>query len=101
MAEGSLITNEVKELIFVKLDGSYRGWRTELLVEEIAKVEQRLLLCKVCQGLLREASLFENEGKQELRCSLCLPKNVVTQKQFIIQESINEKTVRTNSFINY
>ena len=96
-----LLPDEIKELAFVKSeDGSYKGWKRELLVEKIAKTEEKLLLCKVCNGLLREASLFENEGKQELRCSLCLPENIPTQRQCIIQESINEKNVCNHLLIH-
>ena len=87
--------SEINKLVYViRDDGSYRGWRTELLVEKItSKMEEKFLLCNYCGGMLRDASLFEKNGKQELRCSVCIPTDVNTHKVQLNRETVNEKQV--------
>ena len=98
MAERTSVSepnSEINKLVYViRDDGSYGGWRTELLVEEISgKVEERFLLCNYCRGMLRDACLFEKNGKQELRCSVCIPKDVNKQRVQMNREAVNEKQV--------
>ena len=84
------------EILSVRLDGCCRGWRVDLLMEKLnGQVEETLLLCKLCGGLLREASLYEFDGGQELRCSVCIPKNAGKQPAQLTmnREAINNKTV--------
>ena len=89
-----LVTDRVKELLYVRNeDGEFRGWKRELLGGKLTKIEEKYILCKVCQGLLKEACLFDNEGEQELRCHLCLPENTVRVEANLYQESVNEKCV--------
>ena len=69
---------DTEELLFVsRQDGDvtkYGGWKIELLVEEIVSVsEQKLLLCTLCKGLLRDACVVTLEGKKQPRCSVCVP----------------------------
>ena len=47
-------------------DGSSKGWRADLLVENLSsKVEEKLLLCNSCNGLLRDACLYGEELYRE------------------------------------
>ncbi|KAI6651575.1 hypothetical protein LOD99_5183 [Oopsacas minuta] len=66
-----------EELVYVKTEnGSYRGWRVELLVENLSsKVEEQLLLLNCCKGLLREACLYQGE----LRCGVYIPEGIPWQ----------------------
>ena len=86
--------SEINKLVYViRDDGSYGGWRTELLVEEITDKEGRFLLCSYCRGMLRNAYVFEKNGKQELRCSVCIPTVVNKHKAQLNHETVNEKQV--------
>ncbi|KAI6660801.1 TNF receptor-associated factor 4-like isoform X1 [Oopsacas minuta] len=84
-------------LLLVKLDGRYRGWRVELCDTDLTASEEKLLLCSVCRGILREASLLEIEGRQQLRCYVCLPQNTIQPVQLQIplhtREVVSEKQV--------
>ena len=86
--------SEINKLVYViRDDGSYGGWRTELLVEEITEKERKFLLCNYCRGMLRDACLTEKDGKQELRCSVCIPKHVYKHKVQLNRETVSEKQV--------
>ena len=92
--QAELVSDNREELLFVRNEaGEYRGWKRELLVEKLTKVEEKYLLCRVCQGLLRKACLFENQGEQETRCNLCLPENTAVDEAHMNQESVNERYV--------
>ena len=87
-------SEEIEELVYKKLDGSYRGWKVELLVEQItSKLEEKFLLCSYCSGLMRDACLLQKEGKQELRCLVCIPEGIPWQPVEMSRETINEKLV--------
>ena len=96
-------SEDIEELVYKKLDGSYRGWRVELLVEQItSKLEERFLLCSYCSGLMRDACLLEKEGKQELRCLVCIPDGIPWQPVEMSRETINEKLVsKITYFLEY
>ena len=101
--ETNIESEFVKVLVYViRDDGNYGGWKTELLVEEITnKIEAKFLLCSYCKGMLRDACLFEKDGKQELACSVCLPKDFVKQIARLNAETINEKQVSTRVYIQF
>ena len=80
-------------LYVIRDDGSYGGWRTELLVEEITKIEAKFLLCNYCRGMLRDACLFEKDGKQELACSVCVPKDEIEIIAQLNRDSVLEREV--------
>ena len=87
-------SEEIEGLVYKRLDGSFRGWRVELLVEQItSKLEEKFLLCSYCSGLMRDACLLEKEGKQELRCLVCIPEGIPWQPVEMSRETINEKIV--------
>ena len=69
---------DTEEFLFVsRQDGditTYGGWKVELLVEEIVSVsEQKLLLCTLCKGMLRDACVVNLYGKKQVRCKTCIP----------------------------
>ena len=87
-SEDSNAAIDIRELVYVKTDeGYYRGWKTELLVENITSNLEGFLTCKLCSGLLRDACLFEKEENQEFRCSECIPGN---SKRLIAQHNRKE-----------
>ena len=90
------VSDGTQDILFVSVNGSCRGWRVDLLMEKLnGKVEETLLVCKLCGGLLREASLFEFDGGQELRCSMCIPENTTKQPAQLTmnREAVNNKIV--------
>ena len=90
----SVDCEETDALVYERLGGRDRGWRVELLVEQLtSKLEQQFLLCGYCSGLMRDACLLEKEGKQELRCYVCIPEGVAWQPLELNRAAINEKLV--------
>ncbi|KAI6648531.1 hypothetical protein LOD99_8163 [Oopsacas minuta] len=92
MAEMLIDSEGREELVYVKAeDGSYRGWRVELLVENLSsKLEEKLLLCSSCNGLLREAYICGGV----YRCGVCIPEGVVWEPVNMNREIINDKMVK-------
>ena len=71
-------------------DGSSKGWRVDLLVEKLSsKVEEKLLICSCCHGLLRDACICV----EEFRCRVCIPEGVAWQPVKMNREIVNEKMV--------
>ena len=90
----SVDCEEIETLVYKRLDGIERGWRVELLVEQLAnELEEKFLLCSYCCGLARDACVMEKEGKHELRCSVCIPEGVTWHKAQMNGELIKEKLV--------
>ena len=89
-------SEEINKLAYVKRDdGNYGGWKTQLFAEKISgKMETKFLLCNCCRGVLREACFFEKEGKQEFRCSVCLPTDVNKQIAPMNRETVKERQVK-------
>ena len=97
-------SEEIEGLMYKRLEGRYRGWRVELLEEQLtSKLEERFLLCSYCSGVMRDACLLEREGKQELRCLVCIPEGVAWQPVEVYREAINEKIVSRvpTNIVNY
>ena len=87
-------SEEIEGLVYKRLEGRYRGWRVELLEEQLTnKEEERFLLCSYCSGVVRDACLLEREGKQELRCLVCIPEGMPCDTLEMNREVINEKIV--------
>ena len=64
------------------------GWRVDLLVEKLSsKLEEKVLLCSYCNGLLRDACLSNGS----LMCQLCIPEDA--QPVGMNRELMNEKMV--------
>ena len=94
MSENVFLSETLKALMLVRFeDGRYGGWRTGLLVDKMSKFEKKFLLCALCQGLLREAQIYEIESKQEFRCSSCLANNAPVVEAQLNQRSVDEKLV--------
>ena len=67
-----------------------KGWRVDLLVEKLSsKLEEKVLLCSCCNGLLRDTCLFNGA----LMCQVCIPEDTVVQPVDMNKEIVNEKTV--------
>ena len=93
-------SEEIEGLVYKRLEGRYRGWRVELLEEQLTnKLEKKFLLCSYCSGVVRDACLLEREGKQELRCLVCIPEGVAWQPGLMNREAVNEKTVSAFLFV--
>ena len=60
------------------------------------RVESRFILCNYCGGMSRDAYLTEKDGKQELRCSDCIPTVVNKQTVQLNRETVNDKQVSLN-----
>ena len=93
-------SEEIEGLVYKRLEGRYRGWRVELLEEQLtSKLEKKFLLCSYCSGVVRDACLLEREGKQELRCLVCIPEGIAWKLGLMSRESVNEKIVSTFLFV--
>ena len=88
MAE--LITDysvERDALLYVMSDCKPKGWRMDLFVEKLS--EDQLLSCSCCNGLLRDACLYE----EELRCGVCVPEGVTRLPVKMNRKVVNQKMV--------
>ena len=93
-------SEEIEGLVYKRLEGRYRGWRVELLEEQLtSKLEEKFLLCSYCSGVVRDACLLERKGKQALRCLVCIPESVAWLPGLMSREAVNEKTVSAFLFI--
>ena len=94
MSALTIDSKEIETLVYKRLDGGERGWRVELLVEQLtSKLEEKFLLCSYCSGLMRDACLLAKGGKQELRCFVCIPEGETWHQAQINRKAINEKMV--------
>ena len=57
------LPDDSNELLYVKKFGSkeYRGYKTEYLEQNLSTIEQELMSCKICCGIMRAASLYQGE----------------------------------------
>ena len=71
-------------------DGSSKGWRVDLLVDKFfSKLEEKLLLCSSCNGLVRDACVCNGS----FMCQVCIPEGTVVQPVVMNREIVNEKMV--------
>ena len=91
MAELTLdYTVERDVLLYVTREDGSKGWRVDLLVEKLSsKVEEKLLLCNSCSGLLRDACICNGV----FMCQVCIPEGVAWQPVEMNREIVNEKMV--------
>ena len=100
LQEGN-IPDQILLLLYVKHSARYRGWRPDLLVDRLqGEVEEKFLLCNSCRGVLRDACLYEKNGIQELRCSVCIPDDVKEQAAQLNREVADKRRVRIIIFNN-
>ena len=93
---------DTEELLFIsRQDGHvtrYGGWKIELLVEKIISVsEQKLLLCTLCKGMLRDACVITLEGKKQARCNVCVPPDTIIDAintADLIRSAIDDRMVK-------
>ena len=88
-----------EDLVFVKKEGSkgtsYGGWKRDLFVTRIdSPTEEKLLICTLCHGVLRDPYAVTVSQDKEPRCSVCLPKKkaLITIAD-LIRSAINELDV--------
>lgn len=95
-------------LIYVEKAGrgnamSYGGWKRELLVDEIVSAgEEQLLICTLCEGVLRDAMAVNISQKKLPRCNACCPStnSYSAERAELIRTVINDRTVSTNRYPN-
>ena len=90
---------EIDALLYVmNEDCKPKGWRVDLLVEKLSsKLEEKVLLCSCCNGLLRDACLCNGA----LMCQVCIPEATVVQPVVMNREIVNEKMVSCLLLIYY
>ncbi|KAI6658972.1 hypothetical protein LOD99_14648 [Oopsacas minuta] len=91
MAEKLTDSEGRNDLVYIKTeDGSYRGWRVDLLVDNLSnKMEEKILLCSSCQGMLRDACIYEGD----LKCGVCVPEDVAWQPVKMNREIVSDKMI--------
>ncbi|KAI6661204.1 TNF receptor-associated factor 4-like [Oopsacas minuta] len=91
MAEKLTDSEGREDLVYIKTeDGSYRGWRVDLLIDKLSsKMEEKILLCSSCKGMLRDACLYEGD----LRCGVCIPEGVAWQPVIMNREIVSDKMI--------
>ena len=91
---------EMTTLLYKEVNGRDRGWKVELLVEQLtSKLEELFLICSYCNGLMRDACLLLKEGEQELRCFVCIPEGVTWQHAQMNSEAVDEKLVSEDIYL--
>ena len=77
-------------LYVTSVDGSPKGWRVDLLEEKLSsKLEEKLLLCSCCKGLLRDACICNGA----FMCQVCIPEDTALQPVEMNREIVNERKV--------
>ena len=68
-----------------------KGWRVELLVEKLSsKLEEKVMLCSCCNGLLRDACVCDGT----LMCQVCIPEDDTAWQPVVMnREIVDEKMV--------
>ena len=59
--------DQSNDLLYVKKENIYCGYRREYLSQNLTKMEEGFVVCKVCSGIMREASI--SNGKTS--CLVC------------------------------
>ena len=80
----NLQRDQSNDLLYVKKGNVYCGYRREYLSQNLTKMEERYVSCKKCSGIMRKASL----SNEETSCLVCseTPKQPNPVKD--VQESI-------------
>ncbi|KAI6658971.1 TNF receptor-associated factor 3 [Oopsacas minuta] len=91
MAEKLTDSEGREDLVYIKTeDGSYRGWRVDLLIDNLSsKMEEKILLCSSCKGMLRDACFYEGD----LKCGVCIPEGVAWQPVKMNREIVSDKMI--------
>ena len=67
-----------------------KGWKVDLLVEKLSsKLEEKLLLCSCCNGLLRDACVCNGA----FMCQVCIPEIIAWQPVEMNRSIVSEKMV--------
>ena len=97
--EGELVSLEdIDDLLYVKFNGKYRGWKIGLLTENTSVI---FVHCETCKGLMRDPNVYQADGLTEMRCFQCVPKKIIIKKQSIeLTNRVNQKLVSYNLCIS-
>ena len=90
--------DSVSDLLFVKTyvktlfrrETRYRGYRRDYLSRNLSEMEETFLICKVCSGIMREASLVRGETT----CLLCSATPRKLNAVNVIQNSVAKLEIK-------
>lgn len=72
MAGKHSVETTINDLLYVPLSGGgYGGYRLEILKQNLSPMEQTLVVCSCCKGVMREASFSSGRNT----CLNCCPQN--------------------------
>ena len=89
-----ILPNNTDELLYVKLTKKdvtkYCGYRKDYLSQNLTEMEQELIVCKECTGIMREASLYNGNTT----CLVCseMPSRPNTVK--MVQNSVAKLNIK-------
>ena len=76
--------DSIDDLLFVQTviqgNAKYRGYRRDYLARNLSEMEECFVICKVCSGIMREASIYRGETTC-LLCSTTYKRNAVNSVQ--------------------
>ena len=88
----SLLPDEPSDLLYVKRKGVltiYSGYKREYLARNLSEMEAEFLICKVCSGITRDASIY-NEETTCFVCSESLYENSVK----MVRKAVNQLDIK-------
>ena len=89
-----LVSSIVDTLLYVKIEkcgqASYRGFKTEYLVQELSEMERYFLSCSKCLGISRDAVLSEGETL----CELCKKENLSSNPVHKVRNSVADLNIK-------
>ena len=94
MTEPSLTPNNIKDILYVKMGERHYGFKLDFLAQNLTNMEMEFLCCKVCVGIMREATLVN--GETTCRVCSCDPNQMNTVKT--IQNSISNLEIKCPLF---
>ena len=90
MTKPALIPNDSKDLTFVKMGQRYHGYKLDFLAQNLTNMEMEFLCCKVCFGLMREATVMNGEST----CRVCSSDPNQTNALKTIQNSVSNLEIK-------
>ena len=56
-AKQELKQDDINDVLFIKIEGTHRGYKTEFLSQNIPPMMENILICPVCKGILHDATV--------------------------------------------
>ena len=90
MSEPNLTPNNRKDLLYVKMGERYYGYKLDFIAQNLTNMEMEFLGCKMCFGIMREATIVNGETT----CRVCSsdPNQINTVKT--IQNSVSNLEIK-------